>query len=208
MFRNENAKVLRKARVHGSRDESAGASGTTVAATPRAKGASLPNRHSSSPAASLDSDIFVLENEPIEEPAVTTLTDNKWVYVTSTAPDLPFCRLSTAVEDQGISFFFNNYMTFMSSTPSGLMDVFSSPLFKEVSASKKVFDAVSSVGLAGLSNVNKDKNAMVIARRKYSETLVQIRDSLANPNLADLDHTFKAVIILAIFEVSTGLRVS
>ncbi|RDW59528.1 hypothetical protein BP6252_12615 [Coleophoma cylindrospora] len=205
MFRNENAKVIRRARVPASRAGSASASGSTPS-TPRAKKASLQYGQFLTPEPSPGPDPVEFDSDVVEEEAVTTLTDKRLVYVTSTAPDLPFCRLSSSIEDQGISFFFNNYMTFMSSTPSGLTDVFSSPLFQEVSSSKKVFDAVSSVGLAGLSNVNKDKKAMVVARRKYSETLVQIRDSLDNPDQTGLDYTLKAVVILAIFEIvnSTG----
>lgn len=63
-------------------------------------------------------------------------------------------------------------------------------------------DAVSSVGYAGLSNVTKHLEYMVIARRKYAESLRRITLALKDTSKADLDTIFKSTMVLAAFEVS------
>ena len=72
-----------------------------------------------------------------------------------------------------------------------------SPLF----TSKASFDAVSCVGLAGLSNVTNNQDLMMIARHKYTATIRHVGAALQEPVSADLDDTFRAVIMLALFEV-------
>jgi hypothetical protein len=65
---------------------------------------------------------------------------------------------------------------------------------------------VSSVGYAGLSNVTKNPEYTIIARRKYATSLQSITLALKDISNADLDATFKSVMLLAAFEV--GLKES
>jgi hypothetical protein len=58
------------------------------------------------------------------------------------------------------------------------------------------------VGLAGLSNVKNDSQMMCAARLKYSATVRRVRTSLQTPESADMGYTLKAVMMLALFEVS------
>ncbi|KAM3074374.1 hypothetical protein ACMFMG_002819 [Clarireedia jacksonii] len=62
-------------------------------------------------------------------------------------------------------------------------------------------DAASSVGLAGLSNVTKDPNLMLIARRKHSDTLKRVIEELSDTTNSDLDMLFKKVVMLIVFEL-------
>lgn len=74
-------------------------------------------------------------------------------------------------------------------------------MLTDLHQSKPFFDAVSSVGLAGLSNVTKDKSLMLAAKHKHAETLSHVASVLSNLKNADLGETLKEVLLLGIFEV-------
>lgn len=80
----------------------------------------------------------------------------------------------------------------MPGAPLGPM-IFGNPCFT---------NAVSSVGYAGLSNVTKNPEYMIVARKKYAASLRTITLALKDTSSADLDATFKSVLLLAAFEVS------
>jgi hypothetical protein len=105
--------------------------------------------------------------------------------------------------DEGIKFFFTHYVSIITTLPSGQLDLSSSPLWPELFSNQLCFNGVSSVGFAGLANVTKNKNHMIMARKKYAQTMLDIGNSLKDTSTADLDATFKAVILLAAFEVSS-----
>lgn len=69
-------------------------------------------------------------------------------------------------------------------------------------------EVVSSVGLAGLSNVTKDLGLMVIARKKYSNTVRGVIRELGDIENANLEVIFKKIIMLIIFEVSVAFQKS
>jgi len=71
-----------------------------------------------------------------------------------------------------------------------------------ISVNDTFSNAVSSVGFAGLSNVTKNPTHMIIARRKYAASIRDITAALKDTSNADLDATFKSVMLLAAFEVS------
>jgi hypothetical protein len=103
---------------------------------------------------------------------------------------------STNIEDLGITFL-TCYVAVISPFATTQSSASSSPLF----TSKASVDAVSCVGLAGLSNVTNNQDLMVIARHKYAATIRHVGAALQEPVSADLDDTFRAVIMLALFEV-------
>lgn len=76
-------------------------------------------------------------------------------------------------------------------------------LWHDVATNTLAFDAISCVGLAGLSNVRGDENIMLAARQKYAGILKHIRDSLQQPmeTEEELGRIFKAIITLSAFEV-------
>ena len=103
---------------------------------------------------------------------------------------------STNIEDLGITFL-TCYVAVISPFATTQPSASSSPLF----TSKASVDAVSCVGLAGLSNVTNNQDLMVIARHKYAATIRHVGAALQEPVSADLDDTFRAVVMLALFEV-------
>jgi len=103
-------------------------------------------------------------------------------------------------QDEGCRFFFTHYVTAI--TKGLAIDLPSSPLWPLLYINKSYFNAVSSVGFAGLSNVTKDPKHMVIARKKYAESLRDITHALKDTSKSDLNATFISVMLLAAYEVN------
>ena len=190
MFRDENARIIRKARSPKTpTDRRARHSDKRLT-----KDSDVPE--SASPcslttAASTPSPIRVdtFVNEDCQSLAPQKIS-------------LPF-RPSTAThDDPGINFFFTHYVSVVSTLSTGKLDLTSSPLWRLLYTNQPFNDAVSSVGLAGLSNVTKDQGIMILARNKYASTVSHVMAALNDLGKANLEHTFKAVMMLAIFEVS------
>jgi hypothetical protein len=112
--------------------------------------------------------------------------------------------LSPQALDEGVVFFFDNYVTLNSNLSLGKVDLPKPPILQLLFANQAFNSAVSSVGYAGLSNVTKNPEYMVIARRKYATSLRNITQALKDTSKADLDSTFKSVVLLAAFEVSSA----
>jgi hypothetical protein len=79
---------------------------------------------------------------------------------------LPYYTFPISVEDQGFCFVFSHYIIADSTLPNGDPDYFSSKTFRSASLSEIIRDALTSVGLAALSNVRKSEEIMVEARKK------------------------------------------
>jgi hypothetical protein len=106
-------------------------------------------------------------------------------------------------EDPGISFFFEHYVTVVLNFSSGPMNQRNGcvlPVWPQLFKDRMFYDAVSSVGFAGLSNVTKNESHMIVARNKYVATLGRINTLLQDPR-CDLESTFRTVMLLAAFEV-------
>jgi len=93
-------------------------------------------------------------------------------------------------------------VTIISHFPPGRVGLPNSPIWPLLFANQSFNNAVSSVGYAGLSNVTKNPQHMVVARKKYAISLRNITSALMDTSKADLDATFKSVMLLAAFEVS------
>ncbi len=116
--------------------------------------------------------------------------------------------LSPPHVDEGIHFFFTHYVSTIKTLPSGQLDLSSSPLWPELFNSQLFFNGVSSVGFAGLANVTKNKSHMIVARRRYATTLLEIGNALKDTSTADLNSTLKAVLLLAVFEVRSSIAIA
>ena len=103
--------------------------------------------------------------------------------------------------DEGILFFFSHYVTIVPN-PKDRASLLDNKLWPLLFVNQSFKNAVSSVGYAGLSNVTKRPELMVIARRKYARSLKEVTLLLKNTATADLDATFKAIMLLVAFEVS------
>lgn len=180
LFRDENAKVVQKARAPKT---------TTEKRKDSRKSAKL---NKSSPASS------------VTTPPGSKLADAPWASESSliSRGSTPLCSpMSLCFDDLGINFFFTHYVTVISIFSSGRVEHVTAPMWPGLFVDKTCYDAVSSVGFAGLSNVTKDPNHMAVARNKYVTTLGRIHTALQNPDSMDLADTFKAVLLLAAFEV-------
>lgn len=111
---------------------------------------------------------------------------------------------SRPLVDEELTFFFTHYVTVASTFANEQVDV-TTPLWPWLFMQNRTIDAVSSVGLAGLSNVTKDPNLMLIARRKHSDTLKRVIEELSDTANADLDMLFKKVVMLIVFEVCSTI---
>lgn len=184
LFRDESAKVIKKAR------------GLEI---PRRRRETHQNEEK--PKENLDASALLPPND-VETPHNTQCSLSTETFSGAKFPSLTSGRFllyslfsSTNLEDLSITFLtcyvavISPFATAQSSSPT--------PLF----TSKASFDAVSCVGLAGLSNVTNNQDLMMIARHKYAATIRHVGAALQEPASADLDDTFKAVIMLALFEV-------
>jgi len=176
LFRDENAKVMRKA--HGQPC-------TTLAR--KSKRTEKEDESRENPETLHTTTSFEVERRSHpSSPGINILRNN----------------LTTSIDDPGVTFFFHQYMTVSSPASIGQPDIFSSQLWRGVSEYEPFLDAISCVGLAGLSNVKNDQQMMRAARLKYAVTLRRVMTSLQGPQIADMGYTLKAVMMLALFEVS------
>jgi hypothetical protein len=181
-FRDENETVLRKAHKNA----------VVALGDPRLKS---PIHHTG------------VENRLITTPSPT------W---TSTSWDILECHLRTETllapqpsrqipltpdEDKGIAFFFAHYVMISSHSTGERIKYKTTPFWPRLRTNKFFINAVSSVGLAALSNVTKDEAIMVVARQKYSTLMRYVAKALENLEEVDLEDTLKAVMVLAMFEV-------
>jgi len=60
---------------------------------------------------------------------------------------------------------------------------------------------MEAVGLAGLSNLQGDKELNILARQKYGHALQHMASAIKSPQNMDLDSSMRGVILLSIYEV-------
>jgi hypothetical protein len=187
LFRDENSKVIQKsraisnpqmvkynARSKGSNSKLGPKSSDTIVKSPTSSASSTP-------------DSIPHARTPSSSP------------VSSACTSLPPIISLPWLEDHGVKFFFATYAT---KFPQFLQPG-EAPNWAQFLSNATVFDAISSVGYAGLSNVTKDENHKVIARNKYTTLLGRTLEALRQPIISDLENTFRAVLMLAAFEVCT-----
>ena len=107
----------------------------------------------------------------------------------------------TAIEYQGILFFFKHYISTrkVKSTeePDAALSRFCSP----GPYSELIFDAATSVGLAALSNARNDSSLMVYARSRYGSVIRATSAVLQKPEADAFRRMFKVATLLGLFEV-------
>ncbi len=116
---------------------------------------------------------------------------------TSPFSDLMCRELSTPVEEQATSFFFQNYVIddfrgYYSCLPS---------VYSALPAGSALGEAITSLGMAGIANCKRDMRLMINANFKYTSALHTINAALRDPEEAKTDQTLGAVMLLGLFEV-------
>ncbi|TEY71152.1 hypothetical protein BOTCAL_0100g00150 [Botryotinia calthae] len=122
-----------------------------------------------------------------------------------TISNLPITKNLCPLDDKGVAFFLTYYMTVQlehSHNWVDLMPTMSAELFVQ----SRMLEAVSSVGLAGLSNATSNPNLMVIAINKHSDTVNSVIRELGDIMNANIEETLKKVVMLIIFEVSVAIH--
>ncbi|MCJ1474839.1 hypothetical protein MMC13_003499 [Lambiella insularis] len=111
---------------------------------------------------------------------------------------------ATGIEEQGIRFCLSNYLlgpgkpfNFRRGDMSFLQNGTRIPM------NKMLVEAITSVGLAGLSNVEDKPSLMVLARSKYASALHMTMEALRDPEELKFNRTLRLVVILAMFEMIT-----
>ncbi|KAI8966241.1 hypothetical protein F5Y11DRAFT_343627 [Daldinia sp. FL1419] len=178
MFRDESSKVIQKAHAQwgssGSPTEPSGNLASTSAS------ASAWTDESSSSASS--------------SPPESTLIP---------PPDLAPARIPKKVdlnmEQQGLRFYIDRYLLNHPDSPRTSEQV--ATYFSRADAAQNVMIAV---GLAGLSNLQGNKNMNLVARSKYVASLKQTGQLIASNDPAGLVARLRSVVTLALFEVVQG----
>jgi len=107
--------------------------------------------------------------------------------------------------DLGVAFFLAHYLATVTPRTSTVAEIKNTILYP-IYTNQIFFDAVSAVGLAGLSNVRKDQNLMLAARQKYIGTMRHVSSALQTPVNMNIEITLKCIMMLAIFEVDANLK--
>lgn len=147
----------------------------------------------------LDSDISTPESraEPSPEEVVRCICDQ-----TSSSPNI--LALPTPVDDQGLGFFINRFVTPMPIRVGGYLRVNSvqdSTFFRQINSDSSIRDAVVSVGLAAMSNVKRDRSLRILSREKHARVIKTVREAVGNPAQANPDRTFPLIVMLSLYEV-------
>ena len=108
--------------------------------------------------------------------------------------------LSMPLEEQASCFFFHHFVSDDPSTPIGYAK-FLPKIYNHESAYGNLPGIVTSVGLAGLSNLKSSPETMIMATKKHTAVLRSLNSSLQDPGTASTDATFLTVLLLGLFEV-------
>ncbi|OQD99737.1 hypothetical protein PENVUL_c061G02150 [Penicillium vulpinum] len=180
MFRDENDKAARR---------SADAKAKTEA------------RRRLENSASLESDISIPESRADRSPLDALVCRSRSQL--SPTPRI-IAPLSTSLEDQGLRFFINRFVTRMATRADGSLDtgiVQPFPRFEAISLDQSSRDAVVSVGLAALSNVNNDRELRILSQEKHAMVLKAVREVVENPAQANPQKTFHLIVMLSLYSV-------
>jgi len=106
--------------------------------------------------------------------------------------------------DKGIEFFYDNYITFISSNPTGRAALPASPAWNILFTNPAYSNACSAAGYAGLSNITGNPGHMITARKQYALSLHSIERTMHDKS--GLAISFESAMILTVFEiVNAGL---
>ncbi|KGO73875.1 Protein of unknown function DUF3468 [Penicillium italicum] len=112
--------------------------------------------------------------------------------------------LSIPLEDQGLRFFVNRFVTHIATGKYRSLHVGTvkpCPHIGAVALDQSSRDAVVSVGLAALSNVNNDRALRILSREKHAMAIKAVREVVENPAQANPDRTVHLIVMLSLYEM-------
>ncbi|KAJ5319866.1 hypothetical protein PENANT_c026G04694 [Penicillium antarcticum] len=109
---------------------------------------------------------------------------------------------SSSVEELGLKFFVNRFVTPKVARPDGSPHTLQpSHYFRAMDYDQSARDAVVSVGLAAMSNVNRDKALRILSREKHAMVISAVQKAVSNPAQANPDSTFHMILMLSLYEM-------
>ncbi len=207
MFRDESSHVIKKAKAKprnktsspcldsaSSPDES----WSTASATPepRGKGLSLattPNTHDT--AETTPPLLVANDNSVLPSPDAIS-----W-------PSTPTYNLAPSCQEQGTAYFFSRYVTIdeyaCHQRFDFIYDVWKPASWMPEKQLDGVMASMTAVGLVGLANLTRSREAMDSARKSYGTALRLTNTALENAKEAVKDTTMLSILILGLFEMMT-----
>ncbi|KAI6082872.1 hypothetical protein F4821DRAFT_263448 [Hypoxylon rubiginosum] len=177
MFRDESSKVIQKAHAQwGSSGSPIDASGSTAAS------GSSPAWATDSAGGSSDSPSSSTSSPPQE-------------LISARLPK----KMGLNLEQQGMQFYINRYLMNHPDSPRTHDQVAA-----YCAAADTTQNVMIAVGLAGLSNLQGDKNLNLFARSQYVAALKHTGELIAANDPASLIARVRSVVTLALFEVVQG----
>ncbi|KAI0841674.1 hypothetical protein F5Y06DRAFT_293372 [Hypoxylon sp. FL0890] len=181
MFRDESSKVIQKAHAQwGSSGSPTEASGSSASASSSTSISASAWAHESPRSTSASE----------SPPARTPLSPRG--LVSTRVPK----QVDPNMDQQGMQFYINRYLMNHPDSPKTRDEV--AAYFSNSDASQNVMIAV---GLAGLSNLQGNKNMNLLARSKYVAALKQTGQLITSNDPAGLEERLRSVVTLALFEV-------
>ena len=111
------------------------------------------------------------------------------------------------LDDQGLAFFINRFVTrvaIRSDESLRVGFVQPSPHIGTVILDHASREAVVSVGLSALSNVNNDRVLRLISREKHAMVLKAVRQVVENHTQTNPDRTLHLIVMLSLYEVGAS----
>jgi hypothetical protein len=106
------------------------------------------------------------------------------------------------VEEQGLKFSINRFVTPKVARPDGSTHALQpSHYFRATNYDQSARDAVVSVGLAAMSNVNRDKALRTLSRENHATVISAVQKAVGNPSQANPDSTFHMIVMLSLYEI-------
>lgn len=167
-FRDENERILRKVRLPSI------SSTSKSKKTPSDQNIDLRQLALLSPTRISSSEVEFCSGSPSISHRSQTAESNQMLVHTQIPSS-----------DEGINFVLTHYLMSPYKCSSMAQEIYSFFLQNET------LEAVSSLGLAGLSNATKDPKYMVLARKKHSETMQGVIKELGDMANADLEILFQ-----------------
>ncbi|KAL2829392.1 hypothetical protein BJY01DRAFT_124711 [Aspergillus pseudoustus] len=147
---------------------------------------------------------LVKEQTPSTEPETSSVSGHD--FSGTNAQDLvpvlarPMSITARDIDDQGLLFFAYNF----SSAPlfdGSFTKQYQKTLFEEVEFDASLRNSIISIGLAAVSNVNRDPALLSQARRRYGVTLKEVRQIIGNLSYPNVSRLLRMILMLAIFEM-------
>jgi hypothetical protein len=115
--------------------------------------------------------------------------------------------MSIPLDGQGLRFFVDRFVTRVVTRSDGSPHVDfvqPSPHVGVVTLDQASRDALVSVGLAALSNVNNDRGLRIMSREKHAMVIKAVREVVENPTQANSDRTLHLIVMLSLYEVGAS----